>query len=156
MNQVIDTERKAKIMKALYEWIDQRPGLDSCNYGDVSSYRSEMRRITQQRHDASRLMHSVGSRQRITADQIIEASKIAYSGRLYIVESDDKVTIEYHAGQYWPTEYRAVVCAVMSLILWEAQYESLAKLPNITNLGDKLRANFHMWYGPGIAKRWFN
>ena len=36
---------KQTIIDALHQWIAQRPGLEFGNYGDVSSYRAEMRSI---------------------------------------------------------------------------------------------------------------
>lgn len=52
-------------------------------------------------------------------DDVIEASKRAFSGRLTLVRSrahdgeSDHYTIDYCTGQYWPTEYRAACAAVL-------------------------------------------
>lgn len=43
---------KTQICDALATWIRQRPGLEFGNYGDVSSYRSEMRSIAKDKRDA--------------------------------------------------------------------------------------------------------
>lgn len=112
-------ERKEQIITALHKFISQRPGMDFANYGDVASYRSESRSITKARHDACDLLREVDNASSITADDIIAASKSAFSGRLSIVVRDDgKVVIDYCTGQYFPTEYRNAVAAVMVQLLW--------------------------------------
>ena len=84
---------------------------------------------------------------------LIDASERAFSGRLSIVENDGKVTIDYCTGQYWPTEYRAVVCAVLASALWEYH---LPDIQNTDNKGDAIRAKFRRMFGRGIQSRWFN
>lgn len=110
---------KENILKCLQHFVAQRPGLEFGDYGDVSAYRSELRSITKARHHAETLINAVAWRDSITADHIIAASKSAYSGRLTIVRTDTGVfCIDYCAGQYFPTEYRNAVCAVLSAVLW--------------------------------------
>ena len=112
--------KKQQIIAALYAFLNQRGGLEFCNYGDVSAYRAEQRSITKDGHQARQLIRDVELRDSITADDIIAASKGAYSGRLTIVTRDDgAVAIDYCTGQYFPTEYRRAVCAVMAAVLWD-------------------------------------
>jgi hypothetical protein len=112
-------DKKQQIIGALYTFINQRPGLEFGNYGDVPNYRAEVRAIGKDLTQARQLLRYVELRASITADDIIEASRRAYSGRLTITASDDgKVLIDYCTGQYWPTEYRKAVCAVMAAVLW--------------------------------------
>ena len=100
------------------------------------------------------LLRYVELRASITADDIIEASKRAYSGRLTITASDDgKVLIDYCTGQYFPTEYRKAACAVLSQAIWDYKRKNTL-LPNVT--GDRLRATFRREFGRGMASRWFN
>lgn len=112
-------DKKQQIIAAMYAFIAQRAGLEFGNYGDVKSYRAEQRAITKDRHDARRLIRDVELRDSISADDILTASRGAYSGRLTLIQHDDgKVSVDYCTGQYFPTEYRKAVCAVMASVLW--------------------------------------
>lgn len=134
--------RKQTLIACLRRWIAQRPGLEFGNYGDVSAYRSEMRSITKDRHHAETLLRSIEWRDSITADAIIEASKRAYSGRLSITEpTPGRFVIDYCTGQYWPTEYRRAVCAVLSSVLWDYWRDQ--------------RSTAKREFGRSIAQRWF-
>lgn len=141
---------KTAICDALATWIRQRPGLEFGNYGDISSYRREMRGISKDKRDAETLLQAVRWRDSITGEQLIEASKRAFSGRLELkvtpvmsrpqpiphgaileraaerVESYN-VEIDYTTGQYWPTEYRKAAAAVLAAALWEWQRDSMPK-----------------------------
>lgn len=141
--------QKSHILQALETFVRQRPGLEFANYGDVSAYRSEMRGITRNRNHALVLLHELAMRDSITADHIMQASKQAFSGRLSIVCDGDKVRIDYCTGQYFPTEYRAAVCAVLSSVLWayfrECGYSD----------GDAIRKHAVRSFGVSIARAWF-
>lgn len=113
-------QEKQNILQCLRAFINQRPGLQFCNYGDVSAYRSEMRSITKAKHHAETLLNAVAWRDSITAADIIAASKGAFSGRLTIERTEKGgFKIDYCTGQYFPTEYRNAVCAVFSAVLWD-------------------------------------
>ena len=147
-------DKKQQIIAAMYAFIAQRAGLEFGNYGDVKSYRAEQRAITKDRHHARQLLRYVDLRASITADDIIEASKRAYSGRLTIVERDDgAISIDYCTGQYFPTEYRKAACAVLSQAI-RAWYRTC--ISDTANPGDYLRASFKREFGRGLASRWFN
>jgi hypothetical protein len=81
-------DKKQAIIGALYTFIGQRPGLEFGNYGDVPNYRAEVRAIGRDLTQARQLLRYVELRASITADDIIDASKRAYSGRLSIVAQD--------------------------------------------------------------------
>lgn len=156
-------DKKQQIITALYAFIAQRAGLEFGNYGDVKAYRAEQRSITKDRHDARRLIRDVELRDSISADDILTASRGAYSGRLTLVQRDDgKVSVDYCTGQYFPTEYRRAVCAVMASVLWNwkraqcmpASFSGATVPP--TSPGDYLRAGFKREYGRGLAARWFS
>jgi len=149
-------DKKQQIIGALYTFIGQRPGLEFGNYGDVPNYRAEVRAIGKDLTQARQLLRYVELRASITADDIIEASLRAYSGRLTITTTDDgKVSIDYCTGQYFPTEYRKAVCAVMSAVLWAWKRDQCMPA-GIEKPGDYLRASFKREYGRGMASRWFN
>ena len=165
-------DKKQQIIAALYTFIGQRPGLEYGNYGEPVSYRAEARAIGRDLTQARQLLRYVELRASITADDIIEASKRAYSGRLTIVERDDgAVAIDYCTDQYWPTEYRKAACAVLSQAIWHWKRTQCMPAPTLHHnsdtgetvqrfkglrAGDYLRASFKREFGRGMAARWFN
>jgi hypothetical protein len=141
---------RENILLALTHFMNSRPGLEFCNYGDVSAYRSEMRGITRDLHHARELLAAVSWRESITADAIIAAAKGAFSGRLSITLTDTGAArIEYCAGQYYPTEYRRAVCAVLSSALWDYFRN------NGADTGDQIRKTARRELSRGVALRWF-
>jgi len=143
------SNRKQNILRALQEFVNQRPGLSFADYGDAKYYRQDYRQILQAKQDFEQLLVTVDLRDNITADDIIKASKSAFSGRLTITENGDSVTIDYCTGQYMPTEYRKAACAVLASALWGFWRE-----PEST--GDTIRKSARDNLGRGIASRWFN
>lgn len=139
---------KQTIIDALNRWIAQRPGLEFGNYGDVSSYRAELRSIGKDLQHARAMVNYVAWHDSITADMILDA---AGSGRLSIVVRDDgTVAIDYCTGQYWPTEYRRAVCALMSSVIWAWLRENCEY-----KTGDDIRKAARRELGQSIANRWF-
>jgi hypothetical protein len=144
------TMTKEKIIDALRAFVRARPGLSPCNYGSLSSYREESRMISQQLRQAHRLLDAVARRSSITAADIRQAARMTYSGRLSIQEKESgEVLIDYIPGQYYPTEYRAAVCAVLAAALW-ARYRAEPFFPHID-----VRIWARREFGPAIADRWF-
>jgi len=145
---------KGTILAALRSWVNQRPGLDYCNYGDRRSYRAELRGITRDKRDAQTLLTACELSDGVTADTLREGLR-AYCGRL-TWEEDGKGggRLSYCTGQYWPTEYRKAACACLAAALWGA---ARAALPEGTDKpGDALRAGFRRLFGRSIQKRWFD
>jgi hypothetical protein len=135
-------------MQALFEFTLQRPGLEFGNYGDVSIYRAESRRITKQAHDALALLRYVDWHDSIDADTLRAA--LSDGGRLSMVESDKGIAVDYCTGQYFPTEYRAAVCRVMSALLWRWLREQCN-----CDTRDKIQKAARREFGAPIARRWF-
>ena len=153
--------KKQKIIATLRAFVAQRSGMDWHNYGDAASYRAEQRAITRDGKEARELLRAVELRDSITADDIIKASKSAFSGRLSIVERDNgAISVDYCAGQYFPTEYRKAVCAVCASVLWDYMRDNygagFAQSAGRPVTGSELRAQFRKEYGRGIASRWFS
>lgn len=163
----MDTDERTAIFQALRNWINQRPGLEFGNYGDVPAYRSEQRRIARDRRHAREMLNAVEN-SGATLEQI-KAGFRAYSGRL----SWDGKKLDYCTGQYWPTEYRAAACAVLAAILWSQASAAMPKpTGHITRThgpfttvhdsiegltpGDWLRRHFRRRFGRSIATVWFN
>jgi len=117
-------DRKTAILDALDAFVRQRPGLEFGNYGDVTSYRSELRSITKDLHEYRALRAAVQWRDGIDADALLEAARSAYSGRLTLIASAADFSgahwcnVDYCTGQYFPTEYRRAACAVLAQALW--------------------------------------
>ncbi len=130
---------KTQIVLALSAWVSQRPGLDYGNYGDVSSFRAEMRSIGKDLQHARAMINYVAWHDSITAEMILDAAK---SGRLSIVVKGDTVAIDYCTGQYWPTEYRPV---------WYWMRDNM--LDPAT--GNDMRRQAARELGTSIARRWF-
>ena len=146
--------RKEALLDALRAFISARPGLEFANYGDVSSYRSEMRSITKDRHHAEALLAAVSWRDSIKADDIIAASERAFSGRLEIHEVEGSFLVSYCTGQYFPTEYRRAVCAVLSSALWHYWRECETFGDDCG--ADYIRKTAKRELGRSVASRWFN
>lgn len=158
---------KQAIVDALRTWINQRPGLEYGNYGNITNYRSELRSITRDLHHARDLLRAVELRDSISAEDLAKAFR-AYSGRMTLTEKDGAVHLDYCTGQYWPTEYRKVVCAIAASALWEyvrfgcmPKPEPEAGRPGYEtydgiSAGDWIRRYFRREFGRSIASRWFN
>ena len=139
---------KQTIIDALNRWIAQRPGLEFGNYGNVSSYRAEMRSIGRDLQHARAMVNYVAWHDSITAEMIMSAAD--NGGRLTLTVNGDKVRIDYVTGQYWPTEYRRAVCALMSSVIWAWLRENCEY-----KTGDDIRKAARRELGQSIANRWF-
>jgi hypothetical protein len=157
---------KQAIIDAIGKFIRQRPGLEFVNYGDLSCYRAELRRIARDKQNAERLLTFVAIRDTITAEMLIQAAQSAYAGRLSIVERNGKVGIDYCAGQYFPTEYRKAAAAVLASAIWDWTREFCMPEPVLDDTGDRtyngksggdwLRSHFRREFGRVIQSRWFD
>ena len=99
----------------LVQFVNQRPGLEFAEYGDVKLYRSEMREITNDRSDFFEL-YALASR-RLGNEfeaKLTEALKTG-SGRLTLKENGE---LKYCTGQYFPTEYRPAANRVLVGLIW--------------------------------------
>ncbi len=169
---------KAHILAALRAWVNQRPGLEFGNYGEVKAYRSELRSITKDRAQALELIRAVEWRDSITAEMLLASFPRAYSGRLSITQdAKGRAVLDYCTGQYWPTEYRRAACAVLASVLWDYFRENMPKPTgkikktigfgtfahesehdniNGQTPGDYLRGTARKEFGRSIASRWFS
>jgi hypothetical protein len=185
---------KTAICDALAAFVRQRPGFDYANYGDAASYRADSRTATLHKRDAETLLAAVRWRDSISGADILDAAR---GGRLTITveprhtEAQElayesqrasggilerppaagfRVRVDYCTGQYWPTEFRAGVCRVLSSALWNWQREAMPVPTRHHNsetgedverfdgmrAGDWLRAKFRREFGSSLARRWFN
>ena len=145
-------DTKQATLAALYTFINKRPRFDPANYGDRSSYQSDVRRATQQLNDARLLLRQIELRDSITADDLLEAAR---GGRLDVTVIGDNVQVDYTTGQYWPTEYRAGVARLAASALWDRARRDMLDADGKTD-GDTIRASFRRQFGRGMAARYFN
>ncbi len=147
------TTEREQILSALHTWVRQRPGLEFGNYCSGyndpegrKAYHREVRSIGKDLRDAESLLCCVALHESITAKRLKSAFD-AYSGRL----SWDGTKLDYCTGQYWPTEYRRAVCAVLTSALWSWFREECN-----AETGDDIRKAARLELGRSIAGRWFN
>ena len=148
---------KTEILHALRTFAQKRPQLEYGNYGNASSYRQESRAITKDLNHARKLLGKV-ERSSITAQDLIVASNEAFCGRLTIIPANsysDEFKIEYCVGQYFATEYRKAVCAVLARALWNHWRED-RKDGDIMTTGQQLRAIARSELGASLARAYFN
>lgn len=140
---------KVTILSALTGFAAQRPGLEYANYGDPVSYRAESRAITRDLHHVYTLLRRVQRAHSITSVDLKAAFR-AFSGRLTWNGS----RLDYCTGQYFPTEYRRAVCAVLAAALWDHWRDCVPE--SVSNKGDWLRTKARRELGRTLADRWFN
>jgi len=111
---ITTANEKDTILAALSKFVESGPGLDFGNYGNISEYRAEQRQITRDLRDARALLsHWMMRSHVVSANDLKQAFESAFSGRL----SWDGASLDYTTGQYYPTEYRKAVCAVIARAL---------------------------------------
>jgi len=150
---------KTQIIETLYKFANKRPQLEAANYiSDYrdsegrAAYRAEVRNITRDLHHARALLRRV-ELSGITAAEIIEASREAFSGRLTITATDDGIVkIDYVTGQYFPTEYRKAVAAVCARALWNYWRSDC----NSNDSAERIRNTARREFPRAIARAYFN
>lgn len=151
---------KSEIIDLLRAFVAQRPGMDWRNYGDTKAYRAEARSITRDLHDCRELLRAVETRDGISAADLKEAFKHAFSGRLLLTDCKPcaaapkgRLALDYCTGQYFPTEYRKAACAVLRSALWtywRDDVPSYETQPRAYIL--RVARNVP---SPGVFRRWF-
>ena len=135
---------RTEILEALARFVAQRSGIDGRNYGGSrEAILGDYRRILRDGRDARALLRVVQLSTCLPDSILVEVLK---SGRL----TWDGKRLDYCAGQYFPTEYRAAVCRALASVLWNywgdgGRYTA-----------DQIREAARMNLGRGIARRWFN
>lgn len=131
----------------LVDFVQQRPGFEFANYGNVTAYRADMRESTNDRSDFYELFSFAISK--IGSEQLSAAiySQLDKGSRLYIVTGK----MHYHTGQYFPTEYRAAACRLLANILWAYVRGNYG-----FNTGDDIRKYFRRQFSRRICKNYFN
>ena len=94
--------------------------------------------------DAREMLRAVEWRGGIGAEQLTADR----GGRLTV--NHETGVVDYCAGQYWCTEYRAGVCNHLARVLWAYTREAYPSLD-----ADGLRRHLAREFGRGLARRWF-
>jgi len=143
------TVTKSELCNLLRAFIAQRSGLDWRNYASdwrdtagMSALRSDRNTILQRGRDARALLSFVENQSPIPVDYLL--SELAEGNRLSFDPARN--TIDYCAGQYFPTEYRTAACRALSDVIWRHCREN-----EISNV----RAWAVRTFGRAIASRWF-
>ena len=102
-------------VEKLVKFVNQRPQLEFCNYGDVRLYRQESREITKDRSDFYELLQ-LAYRRIDNLNSSLTDYLVKNSGRLTI---DEKGNLQYITGQYFPTEYRPAAARIIANLLWD-------------------------------------
>ena len=135
---------RTEILEALARFVAQRSGIDGRNYGGSrEAFLGDYRRILRDGREARALLRVV-ELSTCLPDSIL--ADVLKTGRL----TWDGKRLDYCAGQYWPTEYRAAVCRALASVLWNywgdgGRYTA-----------EQIRAAARSNLGRGIARRWFN
>lgn len=141
-------------IEKLTRFVNQRPGLDFSNYGDVSSYRSEMAEITRDRTDYFELLSLAFSRID-NLNEVAENYLKNSSGRLTL---NDNGNLEYCTGQYFPTEYRPAANRVLSNLIWASYRDEIEhNTPNpVYKDGNDIRKAIKRNVSRRVMKNYFN
>lgn len=177
----MENERN-QILNALQSFIRQKPGMEPGNY-DPKGYRNERAQVLRDLHHAETLLAAVRWRTGIDAGKLKEAFPRAFSGRLTWIPAGEQFDhhsggahtstspygrLEYCTGQYFPTEYRKAVCAVLASALWEYWRDGLKAIPvagtegakvygpELLSAGAYIRKSARKEFGVTIAKRYFD
>lgn len=141
-------------IEKLTAFVNQRPGLDFSNYGDVKSYRSEMREITADRNDYFELLSLAHARYKDKLNEVLTEYLKKSSGRLTLNENGN---LEYCTGQYWCTEYRPAANRVLvNLIFADYRDEKDSEGNPIYKDGAEMRKAIKRSISRRIGKNYFN
>jgi hypothetical protein len=134
---------RTEILEALARFVSQRSGIDGRNYGSRESFLEDYRRILRDGREARVLLRVVELSTCLPDSILVDLLR---SGRL----TWDGKRLDYCAGQYFPTEYRAAACRTLASALW-CYWSDGGR-----HSADQIRAAARRHLGRGIAKRWFN
>lgn len=141
-------------IEKLTRFVNQRPGLDFADYGDVRAYRQESAEITRDRSDYFELLSLAACRVNDLEERLTKLLQSA-SGRL-TMDKDGK--LQYCTGQYFPTEYRPAACRIIRDLIWHSYRDEVE--PNTPNPvykdGHEIRKAIRRRLSRRVAKNYFN
>lgn len=159
---------KTQILTAIEAHVKQRPGFESGNYGDSKSWNADCSRALRDLHDALTLVRACALRSYLIADDLLQAARDSFSGRLtievkpmqnagyYGVEAN-YISISYCTGQYYPTEFRAAACSVLGSALFSAMRRDLVETHgNEKVTGNMIRKTLRIHHGARLQRKWMD
>lgn len=149
----METTTETQTTTLLTQFVNQRPGLDFANYGDVKPYRAEMREITADRNDFFELYALASNRLGTDFNELLTSALESSSGRLTLKDG----VLEYTTGQYFPTEYRPAACRVLANLIWAdyANEKNTDESPVYAD-GHEIRKAIKRNVSRRVAKNYFN
>lgn len=139
---------KEALVEALRKFISQRSGIDYRNYGGSrEAFMGDYRKILRDGRDAREMLKWIANNDKIGLEEMLD--ELREGCRLSVRGG----ALEYVTGQYFPTEYRAAACRVLSGIVW-MHLRWYSTPPDCTS--DNVRFLARQTFGRGIASRWFN
>ena len=140
------------IVEKLVKFVNQKPGLDFSNYGDVSSYRAESRGITADKHDFFELL-SMAQRRIDNFPAVLEKELTQTNGRLTL----ENGKLQYITGQYFCTEYRPAANRVLVSLIWNSyRDEKHADGSNVYADGHSIRKAIKRNLSRRVSRLYFN
>lgn len=141
-------------IEKLTKFVNQRPGLDFANYGEISAYRSESAEITRDRTDYFELLSLAFSRIDSLNEVVTNYLKTS-SGRLTM---NDAGNLEYCTGQYFPTEYRPAANRMLANLIFASYRDEIeSNTPNnVYKDGNEISKAIKRRISRRIAKNYFN
>lgn len=140
------------LVENLVKFVNQRPGLDFANYGDISSYRQESREITADKHDFFELL-ALAQRRINNFSQVLEKELINTSGRLTL----ENGKLQYITGQYFCTEYRPAANRVLVSLIWnDYRDEKNADGSSVYSNGHEIRKAIKRNLSRRVSRLYFN
>lgn len=138
-------------LELLIKFVNQRPGLNFADYGDVTIYRRELNEIVKDRADFYELL------------SIAQAKISNFEDKLttMLINSTNRLSLEngklsYCTGQYFPTEYRPAANRIIVQLIWNEYRERMSEQIGGNSFGNDLRTAIRKNFGRRINKNYFN
>lgn len=139
-------------IEKLRKFVNQKPGLEFANYGDVKIYRSEMNEITKDLHDYRELISLAFQRIENLNEKLTDYLNNT-SGRLLLNKDNE---LEYHTGQYFPTEYRPAANRVLVSLIWDDYRKELNENNEpVYKTGNEIRSAIKRRVSRRVYKNYF-
>lgn len=113
-------ESKEMAFGLLRDFLESKPGFETGNYSTMSAYRADQRQATRALHKGRKLL--LDAQVYPYFPEAMSRAMKAFSGRLEfyqpsIAKHPEMWDTTYCTGQYYPTEYRWAVVAVLESYL---------------------------------------
>lgn len=140
------------LVENLVKFVNQKPGLDFANYGDIRSYRQESREITADKHDFFELL-ALAQRRISNFSNVLEKELVNTSGRLAL----ENGKLQYITGQYFCTEYRPAANRVLVSLIWnDYRDEKNADGSIVYSTGHEIRKAIKCNLSRRVSRLYFN